>query len=668
MAEYRINPFASGDQRIASGLSSLADAIAGAPQRRFEMEVGARTARADIENTDARTRAALAQAGASDALAGQRWADTALLNQKKAAVDKVMETWDLVRSGELTWQDGMAAMQGTVQAAELEPGDFAALLPAFGADMNDLDPYVYGRDGNFGNTRAGFMSEPENVVVDGEPRIVPRGLAFGLSPVLSETDARGFSYLNEFTPEQRENEFLGVTGTENVYDPVLGRNVVVSAGDAIGLEPEREMPKPGSGGLGTLGGTGLEAQYENRVQGLYSKAASGQPLSDAEMMQYQMAYSYLTEPKTQLRKGQDGLDYEVTIPGRQIPYPAPAELRGATLDARAGTQGQNIPQDPEMYLGPMPGDRAKLDRVMGVSTASTQPPTPVSAPAPVPAAPVQSTQRPQTPVELGPAPASGITVRPVEGMGTPGDKPLTEAQARFTQFGDRIDSGSAGLFALFGYDPVAGKFTTPNGKPWLPSWSEQLLADVADKTALTQWAFPYAADEKLEAYRTLVQQTLNPLIRADSGAAVPDTEYPRYYAQYIPRGGEEPATVKLKLDHLMVTEAAFRMAANDPEFKAAMQAGDAAMAAGDPARANQAYATAKTRLAAAKARIADEQGIAIPIYQNTPDGPVMVGIRPPQGGAAPAQPAAPAPSGTPGRAAGPDTITLPGGMTLQRLD
>lgn len=411
---------------------------------------------------------------------------------------------------------------------------------------------------------------------------------------------------------------------------IIYRKDLLPTDRAILSETEMRGSAPGAMPEGNplfYEGTGLEQQDMNLILRTSQAAREGREISPEQKLAYNMAYARLMAPKTEIRTGSDGNTYQVitnpTAPAGLLP---PFDMNASTV--LPGTPAPVTPMGPGIPAPAAPAAGAGA----GVSLpgTDTRPQTPV-APAAPPAVPA----------------APGLSVTQIPGMPPAPPGAPTEAQARYGQYAERIQGGMIPLMNMMGYDPMSGNLA-PGG--WRPTFAGRLLQDFAPDIAR-----PYLQSDQDQTFYTRVAQTLNPLIRADSGAAVPDAEYPRYYAQYIPAAGEPDDVVKAKLDHLIVTQMAFAEVALTPSGRAAMQ----------QAELTGNYEGVQAMLHAAKNRIADERGVQIAEFTYPPNGqpPQFVGIRPPGGGVTDL--------GTTGTAQPtglPSTLTLPGGLEVEVLD
>jgi len=410
-------------------------------------------------------------------------------------------------------------------------------------------------------------------------------------------------------------EFGRDYGTEEVVrdgQPAFAYRKDVLPTDRPILSETEAAALPGAGGAApgfSYSGTGMEAQDTNLMLTVADQMRQGQTPDPRMQLAYNMAYSRLSAPKVEIRKGDDGRDYTVTTP-------AP-DLSGLPKPFTLG-QSAVVPVAPTSPL--VPGGMGRNPLSFGAGTPRAQNPmfpAPGGAPAPAPS--------------MVNDPRASVAV-PVQGMPPAKPKPPTEAQARYGQYAKRIGGGARRLTSILGYDIDSGTFRPDAWKPGM--YGEAVRQYVPD------WMQGLALGGQEELFSTAVAQTLNPLIRADSGAAVPEGEYPRYYQQYIPMVGEEEATAKAKMDHLVTTLLAFEEVSALPEFTAAGAAGD--------------FATQQAILHAARDRIVAETGLDVEAAIYGPGTGTETAVPPP---------AVAAPS-----TGGPDVLELPGGLVARKVN
>lgn len=96
---------------------------------------------------------------------------------------------------------------------------------------------------------------------------------------------------------------------------------------------------------------------------------------------------------------------------------------------------------------------------------------------------------------------------------------LTEAEAKNAGFYDLASEAADAML-----DPVLGQPVSPQGQMMgkVPLFGNALVSDVDQQR------------------RQVAQQFINAILRRESGAAIPDSEYPKYERQYIPVYGDSP--------------------------------------------------------------------------------------------------------------------------------
>ena len=67
------------------------------------------------------------------------------------------------------------------------------------------------------------------------------------------------------------------------------------------------------------------------------------------------------------------------------------------------------------------------------------------------------------------------------------------------------------------------------------------LSTLVAKAVANGWA-----NKEQQLFATHAENFINPTLRKDSGAAVPISEYPKYFARFIPEWGNKPESVALK--------------------------------------------------------------------------------------------------------------------------
>lgn len=559
MPEYVTNPLA-GVNTGSSSLSSLADALGGSAEKMFK-------ARIDADNARALQSQRYAAAGASNASARNANASAALSERELMLQQQLQQIWDpKVRMGDNPQADAEARiLQSGALMMELgiDPGPVLPIMLQAGGlpDAYIERALVSLRGLTPGQTSAGLQAARDDELVEamgpeGVPTLMRAGDAAGAPAIVSETEARGSTLAHSplISEVDRRDLALGlmdpmtvirdgkpatVTEADALHNPSL--NPLVSETDAKGMSLLGLIDTPGapSPGMG-FEGTSMDAQSYNIVAKINEKLRRGEPITPEEYDYYASAWRVLHQSQSGVRP--DGSTYTIE-PTPLANFASPQEVA-----ARAGVDMQGTAQ-PRLggVEGPSMLDSYRLNpgSTGGVFTPGLRP---SAGQQPRPPSPVPANGQPggATRFQIG---SNTITT-------TPGleDKPPTEAQSRYGQYASRIQSGMLSLMNTLGYDFERGAFREGAWQPTLMgALKEELLPGVVS---------PYLQDEAHQLFYASAAQTLNPLIRADSGAAVPDSEYPRYYAQYIPRAGEPDSVKKLKLDHLMLTQLAFEEVAN----------------------------------------------------------------------------------------------------------
>ena len=246
-------------------------------------------------------------------------------------------------------------------------------------------------------------------------------------------------------------------------------------------------------------GSGLEQQAYNILLQRDALVRSGQPVPPELEAAANAAAHALAKSRTEFRNGPDGGVYPVQIPGSLPP--------GISVPGQAAA--------PAPAPAPAPA-------------AAT--PGPIPAPAPVPGAPA-------------PAPgASGITVGEPIIPGKP--TPPPEHVSRDATFIQVMDESLGGMTAMLaeGYQPT---FSGSMLSRLANSASEQDgIADYAIQLGAAQ--LRGTVDPKGQQFEAHRMTFLNAVLRDESGAAVPVSEYPKYISALIPRYGDDPATITIK--------------------------------------------------------------------------------------------------------------------------
>jgi hypothetical protein len=175
--------------------------------------------------------------------------------------------------------------------------------------------------------------------------------------------------------------------------------------------------------------------------------------------------------------------------------------------------------------GPATSDEGAVDTGVGVGSqsSSTAAPTPTITPPALP----------------GNAQQSGNMT--VETFGEKTPDALTEAQAKDPLFASTMNKAHD---ALSGYNEVPLSFMQgPVLRGDLggdnPGWFDIATQQLAKGTA----------SDETKTFMVHVENFINPVLRKDSGAAVPVSEYPKYTARFIPDYGDSPEQIELKTQY-----------------------------------------------------------------------------------------------------------------------
>ena len=288
--------------------------------------------------------------------------------------------------------------------------------------------------------------------------------------------------------------------------------------------PEMFAEQMFAGGGGPFAGSGLRPDLLNQYYELQRRAASGVPLTPDEQFRMQLIQRELMVPR--IATADDGRI--VSIPAEELPtYPVGG---GGIAGAPPAVPGQDV---------------AGESALVSPDVASGGILAPVS-PAP-PATPA---------VSEGPPVGDGSGVRVLVPAAPDTPENLTEGQARRAIFSGRVGNAAANLNRLVGYDPGTDTLDPDGWRPGFAGVVADTIQEVTPGEALSEYAGNLAtqvlAGEQGELYRTYVEQALNPILRIDSGAAVPITEYPKYYSQFIPRAGMSDVAMQARLRNLSI--------------------------------------------------------------------------------------------------------------------
>jgi hypothetical protein len=93
----------------------------------------------------------------------------------------------------------------------------------------------------------------------------------------------------------------------------------------------------------------------------------------------------------------------------------------------------------------------------------------------------------------------------------------------------------------------------------LPSMASGFVNDMWGKTYVGQQILNRMSKNDA-LYYTAVRQWMEPVIRSASGAAIHDSEYGNYFAQFVPQNGDSQAAVQMKYDAMKLWENTLRQA------------------------------------------------------------------------------------------------------------
>jgi hypothetical protein len=293
----------------------------------------------------------------------------------------------------------------------------------------------------------------------------------------------------------KEAVAIGANGTLLTPQQAGVLNVPADANGQYIVRPPAD-PAAAGGVTGPFGGTSMEAQANNIILSYQDAVRNRQPISPQMEAQARIAWNTLYGTKDELRSGPNGSTVSVPVTPR-APDGFVQPGSGAPIGSPTGQRG------PATSWQPQPGA------------------APVSAP---------------------PAPVSGAPVDPnAPRVVIPGTPPKDiEAVQRKRQFVDTMKVSKQGMDALL------------DQGNYVPSFNGQILnklATRADGTLTTDLVAAVAngamnaADQQ---YWTAAGNFLNAVLRDESGAAVPEQEYPRYLAALIPQSGDSPERIAQK--------------------------------------------------------------------------------------------------------------------------
>ncbi|MFQ0815376.1 hypothetical protein AVM02_02430 [Brucella anthropi] len=314
-------------------------------------------------------------------------------------------------------------------------------------------------------------------------------------------------------PERIRIGASAALGTLPDSDTVLStsdRDAVLQ--NKIAIEQAKEAAKAkaeGSDGAGSpFGGNSEYATSARIISNTLAKHRRGEPITPDEVTNYQIAYNKIYGPETRVQiDPQDQRQYII-----QTTPQVPQSIQG--FDPNVG-----IAPSPDALLSPRPAPVT---------------PAPVSAPSVT--SPVPATGEGQTTM----VPGTNATVTSIGG--TP--KPLTEAQGRDISFASTMNMAN---------DQINNLIDQNGGLPPLSPMQMELMRGSIGSSenrgyfdTMLQTAANAGASAETQKYVAAVENFINPVLRKDSGAAVPASEYPKYFARFIPVYGDRPEVIAEK--------------------------------------------------------------------------------------------------------------------------
>lgn len=308
-------------------------------------------------------------------------------------------------------------------------------------------------------------------------------------------------------PERIRIGASAALGTLPDSDTVLStsdRDAVLQ--NKIAIEQAKEAAKAkadGSDGAGSMfGGNSEYATSARIIMDYQNKLRSRLPITQADQTAYEIAYNKLYGPETRVQiDPQDQRQYII-----QTTPQVPQSLQGG---ASAVPAAPNVTQP-------------------AASGASVTAP-PVSAPV-MPNAAAAAGQTTSVP-------GTNATVTSIGG--TP--KPLTEAQARDVSFASTMNIANDGINSAIEQN---------GGTPPLNLMQLELMRGSVGSAenrgyfdTFMQNMANAGASAETQKYVASVENFINPVLRKDSGAAVPASEYPKYFARFIPVYGDSPEVI-----------------------------------------------------------------------------------------------------------------------------
>lgn len=321
----------------------------------------------------------------------------------------------------------------------------------------------------------------------------------------------------------KEAVSIGANGTILTADQARVLNVPANEQGQFVLTPPPDPNNPNGGVGGPLGGNAVEAQAANILFN-YQKTMRENPAAITPDMQMQASWAWNTlyGPKVKT----------VTTPGGGI---------DAVTEYPSTPGGFQPPGAPAMPA-PAPVPPQPAPAVPGLSAAMpvpVQPQMPQVAQQPPSLAP-QLPQIPGLPATAAPQPgAPGAAVQTLR-PGVP--EPNAEHVKRSATFINMMTTSLANMEAMFnegfvpnGWAEVLGPLARPGGGS-ITNQAQTTLMNIAQG----------AIAPRDQVYGAYMITFLNAVLRDESGAAVPESEYPRYIAALIPSAGDGPELMTAK--------------------------------------------------------------------------------------------------------------------------
>jgi hypothetical protein len=306
---------------------------------------------------------------------------------------------------------------------------------------------------------------------------------------------------------------LGEGGVPKEWAKDTATDVLSGQRDAI--------PDPAAG---AFEGASIEAQQLNVIQNYALKKQNGAPTTPQEDQAYALAYNALYGPGYQAVADATGTPYAVAVP-KSVPGGLPQPMGAAQAPAAA----QPLPNPNAPPPPPRPSMGATL-------------PGPVPAPGPAPMPPTGGPGQSLAPQGFVPK--------------TPTVPKKTEFQDKANMFSTRMGVAFDQLAPLLGYDRASRTYDPSKSQVKGFLNAGQMWAD----RQVTDWIgseFTGAvANESQEKFMNARTALLNPILRFDSGAAIPEQEYPRYMMEFIPGAMTDPAADQQKFVRIEATIAA----------------------------------------------------------------------------------------------------------------